>query len=82
LIDFWAWQLLDEPGYEGRPLRAHEPVHARDPFGPEMYERWLELFEGAVDAGFAGPGAERAKNRARRMAAALARILEPVDSPS
>jgi hemoglobin len=82
LIDFWAWQLLGEPGYQGQPLRAHEPVHARDPFGPEMYERWLELFEGTVDAGFAGPGAERAKSRARRMAAALTRILEPGEGPA
>ena len=32
LIDFWAWQLLGDPGYEGNPLRAHEPVHARTPF--------------------------------------------------
>jgi hypothetical protein len=32
LVDFWAWQLLGQPGYERNPLRAHEPVHTRTPF--------------------------------------------------
>jgi len=31
LIDVWVWQLLGEAGYEGQPLRAHEPVRARTP---------------------------------------------------
>ena len=26
LTDFWAWQLLGEPGYDGNPLRAHDPA--------------------------------------------------------
>ena len=55
LIDFWAWQLLGEPGYDGHPLRAHEPVHARTPFAHSFYERWVELFCGTVDASFRGP---------------------------
>jgi hemoglobin len=78
LVDFWAWQLLGTRGYEGNPLRAHEPVHARNPFGPELYERWLDLFEATVDAGYAGPVAEVAKGRARRMAGALRRLLDGV----
>jgi hemoglobin len=81
LVDFWAWQLLGTRGYEGNPLRAHEPVHARSPFGPELYERWLDLFEATVDAGYAGPVAEAAKGRARRMAGALARLLDGVHGP-
>ncbi|MGH8979059.1 MAG: group III truncated hemoglobin [Acidimicrobiia bacterium] len=75
LVDFWSWQLLGEPRYERNPLRAHEPVHARDPFGPELYERWLELFDGTVDDGYCGPIADLAKDRARRMAQALQRLL-------
>lgn len=81
LVDFWCWQLLGEPGYERNPLRAHEPVHARDPFGPALYERWLELFDGTVDDGFAGPLADLAKQKARRMARALQRLLAGVDAP-
>jgi hemoglobin len=81
LVDFWAWQLLGEPRYDGNPLRAHEPAHARDPFGPELYERWLELFDTTVDDGFRGPMSDVAKARARRMAYALQRLLDGVSAP-
>lgn len=75
LVDFWAWQLLAEPGYEGSPLHAHQPVHARTPFTDAHYARWLELFEATIDERFAGPRAELARSRARRMAGALQRLL-------
>ena len=81
LTDFWAKQLFGEPGYDGNPLRAHEPVYARNPFGPDLYERWLDLFTSTVDDHFAGPLAEVAKARARRMARALALLLAGVHSP-
>jgi hypothetical protein len=76
LTDFWAWQLLGEPAYERNPLRAHQPVHARTPFGEVHYLRWLELFETTVNELFAGPVAELAKGRARRMATAMRRLLD------
>ena len=87
LVDSWAWQLLGVRGYEGNPLRAHEPSHARTPFREEHYDRWLELFDATVDNRFEGPVSELAKARARRMARALRRLLagetasgdEPVD---
>jgi hemoglobin len=75
LTAFWSWQLLGRPGYEGSPLRAHAPVHERIPFRTEHYVRWLELFVGTVDDGYAGPVADMAKQRARRMARALRRVL-------
>jgi hemoglobin len=81
LVDFWAWQLLGERGYEGNPLRAHEPAHARTPFRPEHYARWLDLFEATVDEHFEGERAEAAKQRARRMAQALARLLAGASAP-
>lgn len=80
LIDFWAWQLLGEPGYDGHPLRAHEPVHARTPFTHSSYERWVELFCATVDASFHGPRAEVAKQRGRKMAAAMERLLSGVSA--
>ena len=80
LIDFWAWQLLGEPGYQGQPLRAHQPVHARTPLSHTHYERWIELFCDTVDASFEGPRAEVAKGRGRRMAAAMERLLSGVSA--
>jgi hemoglobin len=75
MVDFWAWQLFGERGYQRNPLRAHEPAHARTPFTAEHYERWLELFETTVDESFEGPTADLAKARARKMATALERLL-------
>ena len=75
LTDFWVWQLLGERGYEGNPLRAHEPLHARQPLEAAHFERWLALFDETVDAHSCGPLAELAKRRARRMASAMQRLL-------
>lgn len=80
LTDFWAWQLLGEARYQGQPLRAHEPVHARTPLSHDMYERWLELFCDTVDTSFQGPRAEVAKVRGRKMAAAMERLLSGVSA--
>lgn len=71
LVDFWAWQLLGEPGYVGQPLPAHEPEHARTPLGRAQYERWAALFSETVDAWFAGPIADAAKTHAQKMASAM-----------
>jgi hemoglobin len=75
LVDFWVWQLLGEPGYDGNPLLAHAPVHAATPFRPEHYQRLLDLFEGTLGELFAGPIADLAVRRARKMAVALRRLL-------
>lgn len=75
LTDFWSWQLFGQRGYEGNPLRAHEPANERTPFAPEHYERWLELFCSTVDEYFVGATADLAKRRATKMARALRRLL-------
>jgi hemoglobin len=76
LTRFWAGQLLAEPGYDGHPLRAHEGVHAVHPFRPAHFERWLDLFTATVESRFAGPTADLAVQRGRKMAQALARVLD------
>lgn len=85
LVDFWSWQLFGERGYEGNPLRAHEPTHARTPFADAHYDRWIELFVETVDEWFVGPVAELAKGRGIKMAKALRRLLggedESADGP-
>lgn len=80
LVDFWSWQLLGVRGYEGNPLRAHASVHHVVPFTAAHYARWLDLFESTVDSLFAGPVADLAKARGRKMAAALARLLDGVSA--
>ncbi len=82
LTDFWAWQLLGERGYDANPLRAHEPVHARTPFGQQHYDRWLELFHSTVDEHFVGPTADVAKVRGAKMIAALQRLLSGSHAPA
>lgn len=75
LTDFWAWQLLGEPGYQGNPLLAHESVHRRLPFTDAHFARWLDLFAAAVDDHATGRIADAAKQRAAKMASALQRLL-------
>lgn len=75
LVAFWSWQLLNEDGYDGNPLRAHQPIHARWPFTDAHYERWLSLFDATLDESFDGPVADFAKERAAKMATAMRRLL-------
>ena len=76
LTAFWCRLLLGMPGYAGSPLRAHELIHAKRAFTSEQFERWLELFDEAVDLGWTGPNAEKAKAFAIRVADVHARYLD------
>jgi len=69
LTAFWSRLLLGIPGFNGNALQAHRRVNAQRPFTPAHFERWLNLFTGAVDSEWSGPNAERAKTLAHRMAA-------------
>lgn len=60
LTAFWARALLGEPGYSGNPFRAHADVHARSPFEPAHFRRWLTLFHETIELGWVGPRADRA----------------------
>jgi hemoglobin len=79
LVAFWSWQLLGERGYEGNPLRAHAPAHARTPFTPAHFDRWLELFVASVDEGGAGPVADAMKAKGHLIATAMRRQLDGRD---
>jgi hemoglobin len=60
LTAFWCRALLGMPGYQGNPFRAHVLVHAKRPFSPEHFERWLGLFHETLELGWTGPYADRA----------------------
>jgi hemoglobin len=78
LTAFWCRLLLGQPGYAGSPLRAHQLIHAKRAFTAAHFERWLELFHDAVDLGWTGPNAEKAKAFAIRVARVHAQYLERV----
>jgi hemoglobin len=75
LTDFWCGILLGAPRAEGDVIEAHRWLHEHTPFGPELFDRWLETFTTTVDAGWTGPVATQATKRARGMARAMARRL-------
>lgn len=60
LARFWQRVLLNIPGYNGNPFRAHIVVHNQEPFTAAHFERWLTLFHETVEMGWTGPVAERA----------------------
>lgn len=68
LTAFWCRQLLSQPGYTGVPLRAHERIHALEPFTDAHFRRWLSLFVETVRLGWRGPRADRAVAFAHRVA--------------
>lgn len=78
LVESWSWQLFGVRGYAGNPVRAYQPVHARTPFTVAHYARWRDLFDDTIDSLFVGPVAELAKARARKVAAAMGRLLADV----
>ena len=73
LIDYWCRVLLRQPGYDGYILRVHQHVNDMEPFRPELFDRWYQLFVAAADRGWEGPVAERAKSHAAQIAAMLSR---------
>ena len=79
LIDYWCRVLLRRPGYDGFILGAHERVHHVEPFTAAMFDRWYLLFVDAVDAGWAGPVATRAKAHAAQVAGMLSRKVAGED---
>ncbi len=70
--DYWCHVVLYAPDYQIDVIEAHRTLHDTDPFTPELFDRWLEIFHDTVDGGWTGPHAERAKKRATGMAWAMA----------
>ena len=68
LTAFWCRALLDLPGYVGNPFRAHAEVHARQPFTPAHFRRWLDLFTETLELGWVGERTDRALALAQQVA--------------
>lgn len=71
--DFWEQILFRTARYQGSFGPVHEALHRQHDLTDDRFERWLALWCDTVDESFAGTNAERAKTKARAMAAALQR---------
>lgn len=69
LTAFWCRALLGIEGYSGNPFQKHAAVNERAPFTAAHFERWLSLFDDALEH-WSGPNVDRA----RELAANVARV--------
>lgn len=77
--DFWESLLFGTGVYQQHsrnPLMVHHELHTMSTFFTEHFERWLELFEKAVDEDFRGDRAEFIKMRAHAIARRFQNYLE------
>jgi hemoglobin len=77
---FWEKVLLHVDGYRGNAMRVHQDLNRRSALAPEHFERWLTMWDTAVDGLFVGAVATDAKVQAARIAAAMLRNLERDDA--
>ena len=67
MTDFWSTVLLYTRTYKDDPMPKHLPL----PVGKEHFDRWLELFNVAIDELFEGQIAENARKRANSIASIM-----------
>ncbi|MEE4659449.1 MAG: group III truncated hemoglobin [Halieaceae bacterium] len=78
IVDYWAKLLLGEPDYNRHTMNIHRRLHSKRALQPEDFQRWLGYFHSAVDSGWRGPRAERAK----RIASTIAQNMQTALSDS
>ena len=64
IIHFWAFVLLDEPGYKTNVFDKHLNL----PIRSKQFDEWLQTFTSSVDELFHGEKADLAKQRATVLA--------------
>lgn len=64
VADFWAFILIDQPGYSNNMMSAHASL----PLKENDFERWLFLFHETIDENFEGEKAKLAKERSTLIA--------------
>lgn len=77
LTAYWEKMLWGTGWYRRNPMQIHLELGRQVPFKPAHFERWLEHFNGAVDAHFVGEQADKIKIAADRVAGNMqARMCE------
>lgn len=69
LTDFWSSVMLASGRYKGRPVPAHHKHAAR--ISPELFDRWLALWDETSDALMVPEAAAALQEKARRIAESL-----------
>lgn len=77
ICSYWEKLLLGDSSYRRHTMNIHRAVHSKRPFTAADFERWLEFFQATVDARFAGPRADRAKQTAAYIASNMNKSLNP-----
>ena len=72
MIDFWSAALLRTGRYSGNPLERHRAIGGLD---ADHFDRWLALFQATARELCPPDQADAFLGRARRMRAALSKIL-------
>lgn len=75
ITSFWCMVLLGDRAFQGDPMTAHILLNRRMPMQQAHFDQWLALWQRTVDELFKGPNAEVAKDRARTIAAVMARKI-------
>lgn len=65
MCDFWSTAMRISRRYDGDMLAIHRRLSR---LRPELFQRWLELFERTVDEHFAAESAAALRDRARKTA--------------
>jgi hemoglobin len=77
---FWETVLLGAGTYGGGAFRPHLELNQQVPLRRGHFERWLWLWQGTVDALYAGPVADAAKRHAARVATAFSGRIEAINA--
>ena len=68
IVDFWETILLDNPVYKKNAMEVHYDLNKKVQLQKEHFQKWLFLFNAAVDEFFEGKTAALAKTRAKSIA--------------
>lgn len=71
LTDFWAMIALEDPKYQGNPMRAHIDL----PLSRDMFSTWLMMFFEVIDSIYAPNVGQLFKARAENIAMNFMRNL-------
>lgn len=81
MYDFWDNLLFHTKAYQGGMMYKHILLDQQKKLTQEHFVRWLTLFEREIDALYAGPKADEARQRAHLIASTLQMRLHQMTLP-